>query len=581
MNMPGPLARRIAMAAGREPADLRIDNARVVDVFSHAVPENVSVLVGDGVFLGFDGGEARQTADAKGRYLLPGLVDAHVHIESSMLTPPQFARLVLPHGTTTVIADPHEIANVLGVAGIRYMLDSTASLPLDVYVMLPSCVPATPFEHAGAVIRAADLAALMDEPRVAGLGEMMNYPGVVNADEDVLEKIALALRAHKRVDGHAPGIAGPALDAYACAGIRTDHECGSLEEMRDRLRRGMYVIIREGSAARNLAELIRGVTPGNVHRCLFCTDDRHPGDILAEGHIDNHLRLAVRHGLDPLLAVRMATLNAAQCYHLPHKGGVAPGRDADFLLVDDLREFSVREVYAKGIKIAENGALHASIPAKTPPVVTDTVRPTPLTSEKLALPLPTGKARVMGLQPRSLVTTALERTVVTTEGLFDPIRNPGLTPIAVIERHKGTGDVGMGLLEGYVLPGRRLDGAIATTIAHDSHNIVAAGDAPTDILAAVEDLRRMGGGITLIRNGAVLDHLPLPVAGLMSDRTAEEISVRMTALEVLARREFPLSPDVAPFMTLSFMALAVIPELKLTDQGLFDVRMFDFVPVGI
>ncbi len=581
MNMSETLARRIAMATGREPADLRVDNARVVDVFSHTVLENVSLLIGDGVFLGFDGGEARQTVNAGSRYLLPGLVDAHVHIESSMLTPPQFARLVLPRGTTTVIADPHEIANVLGVAGIRYMLDSAASLPLDVYIMLPSCVPATPFEHAGAVIRAADLTALMDEPRVAGLGEMMNYPGVINADKDVLEKIATALRARKRVDGHAPGIAGQALDAYVCAGIRTDHECGTPEEMRDRLRRGMYVIIREGSAARNLSALIRGVTPGNAHRCLFCTDDRHPGDILAEGHMDNHLRLAVRHGLDPLLAGRMATLNAAQCYRLSHKGGIAPGLDADFLLVDDLREFSVREVYAKGVKIAENGALRVPIPADAPPVVTDTVRPAPLTPEALALALPTGRARVIGVQPRSLVTTALERTVVTTGGFFDAARNPGLTRIAVIERHKGTGHVGLGLLEGYVLPGRRLGGAIATTIAHDSHNIVAAGDAVGDILAAVEDLRRMGGGITLVRNGAVLDHLPLPVAGLMSDKTAEEISARMTALEALVRREFPVSPDVDPFMTLSFMALAVIPDLKLTDQGLFDVRAFDFVSVSV
>lgn len=575
------LAWRMAMADGREPADLCIANARVVDVFSQSIIEEGTLRVGDGVFLGFGQGPARERLDAGGRYLLPGLMDAHVHIESSMLTPPQFARLVLPFGTTAVVADPHEIANVLGTEGIRYVLDSTEDLPLTVRVMLPSCVPATPFEHAGATLTAADLAPLMGHPRVGGLGEMMNYPGVIMGNVQVLDKLALANEYGKPVDGHAPGVKGRALDAYIAAGAITDHECSTLEEMQDRIQRGMYVLIRQGSATRNLPELIKGVTPGNVHRCLLCTDDRHPGDILKNGHMNHLLGLAVAQGLDPLLAVRMATLNTALCFGMTRKGGIAPGWDADFILVEDLHTFRVAQVYTRGRKVAENGTLCVSINAATPPSVTHTVRPASLDASHLALALPTGRARVMGLQPHSLASRALERDIITTDGYFDAARNPGLVKLAVVERHKATGHMGLGILEGYTAHGKCLGGAIATTIAHDSHNIIIAGDNDQDMLAAVADLTVMGGGITLVRQGKVLDHLPLPVAGLMSERSAEAVHADVERLLRLARTSFGISAEAEPFMTLSFMALAVIPELKLTDQGLFDVGRFTFVPVSV
>lgn len=585
MDTAQQLRNRVDMAMSREPADICLHNVRVVDVFSGSVSAPRTVRMGGGVFLGFEPGPARQEVDGRGRYLLPGLVDSHVHIESSMLCPPQFAQLVLPLGTTTVIADPHEIANVLGTAGIRYMLDSSAALPLDVRIMLPSCVPATPFEHAGAVLTADDLAPFMGEARVGGLGEMMNFPGVIHADQGVLEKLALAQKFAKPVDGHAPSLRklmGPAaLDAYAASGIGTDHECDTVEGMLARIERGMYVAIRQGSAARNLPELIRGVTPANAHRCLLCTDDRHPGDILEHGHINYLLRLAVEHGVDPILAVRMATLNAAQCFGLRGKGGIAPGLDADCVLVEDLQSFQVLQVYAGGRKVAEQGRLCVAVDAPTPAEVTGAVRPAPLRDDALRLPLPSGQARVIGVQPHSLVSLALEREVSTVAGCFDAAANPGLTKVAVIERHKATGHVGLGLLEGYAAPGALLGGAVATTIAHDSHNIVAAGDNDADIFAAVEDLRCMGGGITLVRHGKVLDHLPLPVAGLMSDCDAKKVHADFTRVLQTAHRELHIAEGVEPFMTLSFMALAVIPELKLTDQGLFDVRTFSFVPVNV
>lgn len=569
------------MAEGRAPADMCLHNVHVVDVYSHRVHAHMSVRVGDGVILGFGDGPSTERMDAQGQYMLPGLMDAHVHIESAMLTPVQFARMVLPLGTTCVVADPHEIANVLGMTGIEYMLQATEHLPLHVRIMLPSCVPATPFDHAGAVLRAADLAPLMGHERVAGLGEMMNYPGVIMADNDVLDKIYLAHAHHKIIDGHSPSLCGHALDTYIAAGIRTDHECTTPKEMCDRLARGMYVLIRQGSAAQDLAQLIGEVTPFNVHRCLLCTDDRHADDILQHGHINHSLRLAVQHGLDPLLAVRMATLNTALCYNMPHKGGIAPGMDADLILVNNLQDFAVSHVFVQGRKVAEHGRMCLELDATIPPSLTQTVRPAPINLDTFSLPLPSGKARVMGLIPRSIATQALERTIHTHDGHFDPALNPDLVLLAVIERHKGTGHVGLGLMHGYVAEGKRLGGAIATTIAHDSHNIVLAGDNAHDMCVAVHDLVRMGGGITLVRQGGVVAHLPLPVAGLMSNQPAEYVQTRMALLMQHARLDFGIHPDIDPFMTLSFMALAVIPDLKLTDQGLFDVRSFRFVSVDM
>lgn len=567
--------RRIDMAAGRRPVDLLIRNAQVVDVFSGNVfPAHVGV--GDGRFVGFGNYEAVETVDAAGLFLLPGLIDAHVHIESSMVSPVQFARAVLPRGTTTVVADPHEIANVLGADGIRYMLDATRPLPLDVRLMLPSCVPATPFEHAGAVLAADDLDPLFGLPGVWGLGEVMNFPGVVQADPGVLDKIRLARSRGLVADGHSPGLAGEALAAYAAAGIGTDHECTRPEELAERVRLGMYVLLREGSAARNLRALLRGVTPANERRCLLCTDDREPADILENGHIDHSLRLAVAQGLDPVRAVRMATLNTAECYGLADKGAIAPGRVADFVLVDDLSAFNPVRVYAGGRLVARDGRLAADLAEPDCDFVRHSMRLAPLGPGCLDLRLSAPRANVIRLVPGDIVTRALVRDVALDgHGLFHAARTPGLCKLAVIERHKATGNVGLGILEGYGLK----RGAIATTVAHDSHNVVAVGVDDADMLAAVRDLETMGGGISMVLDGTVRAHLPLPIAGLMSDRPVADVAAALKPMLRLAREDFGVAEGVQPFMNLSFLSLPVIPELKLTDAGLFDVRSFRFIDV--
>ncbi len=565
-------------AAGRAPADLRIDNARVVDVFGGGVRET-SVCVGRGRILGFSRLEAEQVVDAGGRYLIPGLIDGHVHIESSMLCPARFAETVLPFGTTTVIADPHEIANVQGLTGLRYILDASEGLPLDVRVMLSSCVPALPVEDAGAVLSAADLAELMREPRVTGLGEMMNVPGVLAGDADTLAKIRLAAAQGKQVDGHSPGLTGRELDVYAAAGVGTDHECTTPEEALERIRRGMYVILREGSAARDLLRLLPAVDPMNARRCLFCTDDRQPVDILERGHIDGHLRMAVAAGLDPVTAVRMATLNAAECYGLRDKGGIAPGRRADLALVDDLRDFRVRAVWAGGRRVAEDGRMLEELPQLDPGALRGSVNLAPLPERPFELRIPSGRARVIGLQPHSLVTTHETRAIQTSaDGVFEFALNPGLLKIAVLERHHATGKIGVGLLDGrYGLRG----GAVATSVAHDSHNIVVAGDNDADMRLAVEETARLGGGVVMAAAGRVLAELPLPIGGLMSDRPAVEVADRLRELLRLADAHYHIWEQADAFMTLSFLALPVIPDLKITARGLFDVSAFRFVDVDM
>lgn len=572
----------IEQAAGRAEADLRIDNAMVADVFSgEFFPSSVSV--GQGRILGFSRLPAREVVDAGGAYLLPGLIDGHVHIESSMLCPARFAELVLPRGTTTVIADPHEIANVKGAEGVRYMLEASRGLPLDVRIMLPSCVPALPIEDAGAVLGAADLAALSGDEKVAGLGEMMNVPGVLSGDADVLEKIRAARARGGQVDGHSPGLKGEGLDVYSAAGVGTDHECTTVEELRDRIRRGMYVLLREGSASRDLLRLLPGVTPENSRRCLFCTDDRQPADILERGHMDSHLRMAVAAGLDAMSAVRMATLNAAECYGLRDRGAIAPGLRADLVLVDDLRHFQPLRVWAGGRLVAADGMMKTALSSLDPGELRHSVNLAPLPEQPFMLRLPSGaasrKVRVISLLPHSLVTECREREVrVDSDGVLDLTRNAGLIKIAVLERHQASGKIGVGLLDGnYGLSG----GAIATSVAHDSHNIVVAGDDDADMKAAVEELARIGGGVVMVSRGRVLDALPLPIGGLMSDKPAAEVADALRRLLGLAREHYRISEDADAFMTLSFMALPVIPHLKITARGLFDVDAFRFVPLEL
>lgn len=563
------------MAAGRQQAELLLTNVRIVDVFSRRIIDG-DLAVGDGRILGIGDYKARNRENMHGCFVLPGLIDAHVHIESCMLSPRHFAHSILPRGTTTVIADPHEIANVLGLDGIQYMLEASAALPLTILFMLPSCVPATPFENSGAILKAEDLAAFMDHEQVLGLGEMMNVPGVITAQADVLAKLDLALSRRKIMDGHSPGLSGKELNTYIAAGIRSDHECTTVQEMHERISRGMYVFIREGSAARNLETLVQGLTADNAHRCAFCTDDRHPEDILARGHLDHMLRKAVRCGVKPLTAVKMATLHPAQCYGLSHKGAVAPGYDADLCIVDDLENFSVHQVYTRGQLVAQDGRTLQELPSFQNPG--NSIVLNKIGIDDFRLPVQTTMANVIHVLPQSIVTEAVVRQVqADASGFFDPARNPGLNLIAVVERHKGTGNIGLGLVENFGLQG----GAIATTVAHDSHNIVLIGDNARDMLKVVEDIAAMGGGMSICRQGKVMDHLALPIAGLMRDASARDTAARLKEMTRLAWNELNVNPDLDPFMNLSFLALPVIPKLKITDKGLFDVRNFSFVQVFI
>lgn len=568
------LARRIDMAAGRTPVDTLITNCKVVDVFSQTIFES-SVAIGDGKVVGFGEYETAKTIDAAGGYLMPGLIDGHVHIESSVVSPAQFAKCVLPYGTTTIVADPHEIANVCGLEGIRYMLDASKDLPLNVRIMLPSCVPATPFENSGAILEAKELSELIDHEGVHGLAEVMNFPAVINSDPAMLDKIYMASSRNRIADGHTPGLSGRDLIAYAAAGIKTDHECSTIEEMHERIRLGMYVLIREGSATKDLRALAKGLTEANYRRCVFCTDDREPADIIANGHINKNLKIAVEEGVDALKAITIGTLNAAECYGLKGKGAIAPGYDADIMIVRDLTNFEVSHVFTDGNHIAENGALLVEPKELVRDSVRDTVNLADITLNDLKLKLSSNNVRTMSVIPDTVLTECvIKEVVLDEEGCFNAKQNEGLTKIAVVERHNATGNIGLGIFENYHIK----NGAIATTIAHDSHNIVVAGDNDEDMLVAINDLKEIGGGITLVRDGKVLGHLSLPIAGLMSDQPAQQVATQMEELLNLSK-EFSINPKLQPFMTLSFMSLPVIPALKLTDGGLFDVTTFSFVPV--
>jgi adenine deaminase len=521
--------------------------------------------------------EALEVFDGQGAYLIPGLIDGHVHIESSMLCPARFAELVLPFGTTTVVADPHEIANVKGMDGLRYMLEASRELPLSVRIMLSSCVPALPIEDSGATLEAADLAPMLTDPDVGGLAEMMNVPGLLDGAPDVLAKVGIARAAGKVVDGHAPMLSGRSLDAYVALGVSTDHECTTPDELRERVARGMYVLLREGSAGREVKKLLPGLTRGNHRRCLFCTDDRQPADILERGHINGILKMAVEGGLDAVDAVRMATLNAAECYGMRDRGAIAPGLRADLVLVKDLKEFKVLACWAQGRLVAREGHMVEKLNMLWPGLLHSSVNLAPMSERPFSVKVPSGKARVIGLLPHSLITECRVQDVVTADdGEVELAANPGLLKVAVIERHHATGKIGVGLLDAqYGLQ----NGAIATTIAHDSHNIVVAGDNEDDMLAAVRELERIGGGIVMVSKGEVLDELPLPIGGLMSDQPADEVAQKLNELLRLACFHYRIWEGADAFMTLSFLALPVIPHFKITARGLFDGDTFSFVDV--
>jgi adenine deaminase len=559
----------IAVARGEEPADLWLKNAQVVNVLSAEIhPADVAIY--GGRVVGFGQYEARQTIDLEGRYLCPGFIDGHVHLESSMVQPSEFARAVMPHGTTAVVTDPHEIANVLGLDGVRYILEASEALPLTVYVMLPSCVPATQMETAGAELSAADLATLLDHPRVLGLAEMMNFPGVLFRVPEVLEKINMA--GQRPVDGHAPGLSGKDLNAYVAAGVRSDHECTTLDEAREKLRLGMHIFIREGTTARNLRDLLPLVTPANARHCSFVTDDRHPEDLLSEGHIDDLVRKALAQGLDPVIAVQMASINTAEYFGLRNVGAIAPGYRADLLVVDDLEQFSITQVFAAGQLVAEEGRFLPS-PTELPRAPLESTMHLDLDALDFTITAGEGPAKVIGVIPEQIITERLSVQVPVEGGqaVADPAQ--GLLKMAVVERHRNTGNVGLGFVKGFGLR----KGAIASSVAHDSHNIVVVGADDADMRAAVKAVAKMGGGQVVVADGQVKARLPLPIAGLMSDQPLEKVRDRIEALTAAAQELGCALPD--PLMTMSFLALPVIPTLKLTDKGLVDVEQFAVVPL--
>jgi adenine deaminase len=556
------LVRRLAVARGDEPADVVVRGGRVFSVFTREWLD-VDVAIVDGWIAGVGAYEGGEVVDASGRYVVPGFIDAHVHLESSKLLPDEFARLVLPLGTTAVVADPHEIANVLGTDGVHWLLDESAGIPLDVYFMASSCVPASSYESPRRELTAGDLEGLLRRRRVIGLAEMMNFPGVVSGDPHELAKLALAVH----VDGHAPGLLGGALQAYAAAGIHSDHEASTPQEGLERLRSGMWLLIREASAARNLDALLPLARNYGPHRIAFCTDDREPEHIAADGHVNSMIRDAVRLGLTPEDALVMATLNPADYHGLRHLGALAPGYQADVVLLPDLEEFVPELVLKRGRPVAE-------IPQPSvPDWVRHTVRIGALGPEMFRIPWQGGAARVIGLVPGQIITESLveQPAVRGGEAIADAERD--LAKIAVIERHLGTGRIGLGFVRGFGL--RR--GALASTLSHDAHNVVVVGMDDTSMAFAIRRLANLGGGIVVVDGAQALAELPLPVAGILSDAPLAQVVAGSDAV-VDAARELGCSIE-APFQLLAFLALSVIPSLKITDRGLVDVDRFELVPL--
>ncbi len=561
----------IAAARGEVEVDLLLEGADVVNTLS-GERRRSNVAISGGTVVGFGCESAKNVVDLSGTVLAPGFIDGHVHLESAMVTVPEYARAVVPRGTTAVVADPHEIANVQGAEGIRYILDSSRLSPLSVFVMLPSCVPATHLETSGASLNAEALSKLIDEEGVLGIAEVMNYPGVLFRDPSVLAKIRLA--GEKPVDGHCPLLSGRDLTAYVAAGIGSDHECTSSEEAKEKLRLGMRIMIREGTAAKNLDDLLPLVNEVNSRRFLFVSDDRHPSDILREGHIDSMVRRAVRAGLDPIVAIQIASLNAAEYFGLRDLGAIAPGRRADIVVLDDLDNLEVQKVLKDGETVAEGGRLLASIGEAARPR-SSSMKVGEIGPESFDIKAEGDLVRAIGVIQNQIITRSLfTRPKVDDEKVVADVERD-LLKMAVVERHRGTGNVGLGLVSGFGLE----RGAIATSVAHDSHNIASVGTSSAEIYRAVSKVQEMGGGLVVVDDGIVTASLPLPIAGLLSDRSMDEVAELIDEVVGAARDLGSILED--PFMTLSFLCLPVIPELKLTDRGLVDVNRFDFVPLFV
>lgn len=554
------LQHKLSVARGERPAELLFQNAQLVNVLSGEI-HPADVAVDDGRVIGLGDYEAKRVLDLAGAYLAPSLIDGHFHVESSMLTAPEFARAVVPHGTGAVVIDPHEYANVLGLDGIRYVLESTKNLPVDFFVMLPSCVPATPLETAGARITADDLKLMIADERIAGIAELMNFPGVYLGVESELAKIKAG--KGKNIDGHAPGLRGKNLNAYALAGVRSDHESTTIEEAREKLRLGLHILLREGSTERNLEPLLPLLNAHNTANCSYATDDKLAGDLVSEGHIDHAIRKSIAHGLSPITALQIATINTARHYRLRNFGAIAPRYWADFIVFDDLQNFSVRQTWKKGRLVAEAGKYLAKQPAPVPlPRSTMNLRYDG--ADAFAVAARPGKIRVIEIVPDQIVTREIIEPprIEASRVVADPARD--ILKLVVVERHRATGNVGVGFVRGFKLK----CGALGSTVAHDAHNVVVVGTNDADILGVLRALEKLQGGQVAMADGVVRAELGLPVAGLVSDQPLPEVVKRIAALNRAAQE---LGCELAtPFMALSFLSLSPIPELKLTDQGLID-----------
>ena len=557
--------RIIAAAAGREPADLVLKNATFVNVFSNEL-STMDIAVAEGLIVGMGSYQGRSEVDCTGKIVLPGFLDAHIHLESSLVSPTEFVKAVLPHGTTTVVTDPHEIANVMGTDGIEYMLQATEDLPVDVRFMLPSCVPATPLDESGAILDYRAIDSFYDHPRVQGLAEMMNFVGAINGDEQTVEKIVAAQAHHKKIDGHAPDLQGNDLNAYIAAGVYSDHECHDVKDAIAKLERGQFIMIREGTAARNLEALMPLLTGKYADRCMFCTDDKHPNDLLEKGHIDYIVKKAISLGADPITAVKVACHNAARYFLLNNRGGISPGYLADFVIIDNFQNFNIEQVYKKGVLMVDHGEIQDFPSPEIEPYLVERAHKTfhvaALTAEDFAEKRPRG---IIGMVDGEITTV--------DAGYSDRIDvEYDVLKIAVVERHKNTHHIGIGYIQGYGLK----SGAVATSISHDSHNIIVVGTNETDMAAAVNRVVELNGGIVAGDGGQSVAEVPLAIAGIMSDEPLVTVNEKLETAKDAAHK-LGVNPGIDPFMTLSFMALPVIPSLRITTRGVFDVTTQSYV----
>jgi len=566
------ISKIIELARGGKKVDLTLKNARLINVFSGDI-YSTNLAIHEDIVIGMGNYKAKEEIDLKGKYLIPGFLDGHIHLESSMVIPAEFARVAVPAGTTSVITDPHEIANVMGLDGIRYMLKASQGLPLDVYIMLPSCVPATHMETSGAELTSLDLSPFLQNKRVLGLAEMMNFPGVIYQDKQVLDKIRMA--QGKRIDGHTPGLKGKNLCAYIGAGIKSDHECTTIKEAKEKLRLGMYIMLREGTAAKNLEDLLPLVNSNNSRKCFFVTDDCHPQDLLEKGHINAIVKKAVKLGLNPVVAIQMATINTAEYFKLPNVGAIAPGYKADMVVLNDLKNFKVEKVFKRGKLVAQNGKILPRKIKKTRAIIRSSINIDWIGLKGFDIKAKIGKVLVIQVIPEQIITKKLIVTPKIEKNKVVVDIDRDILKIAVIERHLASGNVGVGLVKGFELK----KGALASSFAHDSHNIVVVGTKNEDMMTAVIEVARMRGGQVVVRDDEVIASLALPIAGLISDQSLEKVRDKTKQLHQAAALLGCKLKD--PFMSLSFLALPPVPELKLTDKGIVDVEKFQIVPLFV